>query len=85
MMPSKDRVLGDLKARGIDVRQMASSPEVFDRCCSLVYRAVPIPLRWLVGKRRIRLLLAEIRGSIIDPTVKRDEGRRITTRIARRP
>ncbi len=61
---SKERALEILKAKGIDIRQLASSPGVFERSCALVYKSLPIPLRWFIGKRRVRAIVGSLRSRL---------------------
>jgi len=64
MALSKQRALEILKGKGIDIRQLASNPGVFERSCSLIYKAIPIPLRWFVGKKRVRRVVESLRSRL---------------------
>jgi len=54
MRISKDRILDVLKSKGIDMRELMKNPAIQKKACKVVYKAIPIPWRWFIGKKRIR-------------------------------
>jgi len=64
-MISKERVQDILKNKGIVLEKIATDQRVYDKACVVAYKAIPIPLRWFVGKKRIRSLVDTIKGNIV--------------------
>lgn len=56
-----DTVLTVLKARNTSLQDLASHPEAFDRACRSIYKSIPVPLRWFVGKNRVRRVVGRAR------------------------
>jgi hypothetical protein len=56
-----DTVLAVLRARNTSLQELANHPEVFDRACRTVYKSIPLPLRWFVGKKRVRRVVSAAR------------------------
>jgi hypothetical protein len=52
-MISKEKILNVLKSKNVDLNKIANNSEKFDRACHIVYKSIPIPWRWVVGKKRI--------------------------------
>lgn len=52
-------------ANGYKLAEVAARPEVFDKACSTVYKRIPIPWRWILGKKRIAKLMTKLKEQII--------------------
>jgi len=63
-MISKDRIQEILKKKGIKVDKITTDPRIFEMACNAAYKAIPIPLRWFVGKKRVRKILEKLREQI---------------------
>lgn len=53
----KERILSILKSKGIDMKELASNPVIYERACVIAYKVIPIPWRWFVGRKRARMLV----------------------------
>lgn len=56
-----DQALAFLRERNVDLQAFASRPEVFDRTCTVVYKALPLPLRLALGRQRVERVLGAAR------------------------
>lgn len=54
MWLSMEKVLEILKSKGVDVRELAKNPAACEKAYKMTYKAIPIPWRWFVGKKRVR-------------------------------
>lgn len=63
-MISKEKVQDILKNKGIVIEKIATDSRVYDKACVVAYKAIPIPFRWFVGKKRIINLVDTIKGTI---------------------
>ena len=50
-IPSLDKIERVLRSKGVDVATLASNPKNVERAVGIVYGMIPIPLRWVVGKK----------------------------------
>jgi hypothetical protein len=53
-MPSRAKIENALRSKGIDPTWLAADPKDVDRAVGIVHGMIPIPLRWIVGKGRVR-------------------------------
>lgn len=69
MFVTAARVVAYLRKNGIDVQQFRTDPDLASKVVNGIYRSIPIPLRWMVRKKRIRrvVLAAQARLSPGDP------------------
>lgn len=72
-----EQVKAKLKKKGINVKELAVNNLVFEKACNLVYKSIPIPFRWLIGKKSIRNILQKIRDQI--KTVDLSKARKTTS------
>lgn len=56
-----DQALDFLRKRNVNIQEFVGRPEVFERTCTVVYKALPLPVRMAVGKKRIRKVLGAAR------------------------
>lgn len=68
-MISKEKIQEVLKKKGVNLVQIATDPRVFDKACGIIYKSIPIPLRWFVGKKRVRKTMNRLKEQI--PQMKR--------------
>lgn len=76
-MVSTEKVASILKAKGIQLADLASEPARLERAIKIAYKAIPIPVRWFIGRDRVRRLVtglaSQFRGlappSPLGPTV----------------
>lgn len=54
MQLSKEKVLEILKSKGVDVRELAKNPAACEKAYKVAYKAIRVPWRWFVGKKRVR-------------------------------
>ena len=47
-------------SRGIQLTALSRDPEVLEQASRVVYKAIPVPLRWLAGRKRVHRLLRVI-------------------------
>lgn len=59
-----EQVKATLKKKGINVQELAVNNLVFEKACNLVYKSIPVPFRWLIGKNRIRNMIQKVRDQI---------------------
>jgi hypothetical protein len=59
-MISADKAKEILKSNGIHLATMAADPQVFQSACRRVYKTIPIPWRWFIGKQRIEKILSKL-------------------------
>lgn len=62
-MISKEIVIAALKKHGIQASQLADNPALIEKATLKVHSAIPIPFRWLVGKKRISRLLHVVKDT----------------------
>ena len=65
-MISVDAIQEILKSKGIDARKIAENQVVYDKAFAIAYKSMPIPLRWFVGKKRVRKLLNLLKERVTD-------------------
>lgn len=64
-MISMEKVQEILRSKGVALEKIASDPHVYDKACGIAYKAMPIPLRWFVGKKRMRKLVTLLQENLI--------------------
>lgn len=65
-MISSDKVQELLKSKGIALEKIAADPRVYETACGIAYLSIPIPLRWFIGKKRVRRIIDAIKGRFIE-------------------
>jgi hypothetical protein len=65
MTLDRERIVALLRARNVDLEELASRPEAFERACKVIYKSIPIPLRWIVRKRRVRAVVGLVRDTYV--------------------
>jgi len=71
-----------LKNKGVELANIATNPRVFDKACDIAYKRIPIPLRWFVGKKRVKKMMNKLKEQI--PQTKRQPrhpGRPVSGRL----
>jgi hypothetical protein len=58
------RILRYLKQNGIDVQKLRSDPDLAEKVALSIYKAIPIPIRWVVRKKRIRRAVLAVRDRV---------------------
>lgn len=53
-----------LKAKGIDVHGLVSNPVIYEKVCKIVYKTIPIPWRWFVGKKRVMRFIDMVKDKV---------------------
>ena len=53
-MMSKDKIQEILKNNGVMLEKIVANPRVYEKTCDILYKSMPIPLRWFVGKKRAK-------------------------------
>lgn len=61
---SKERVL-EILGKGIEVRELASNPAIIEKAIKILYKSIPIPWRWFVGKKRIKVVLEMVKNKVV--------------------
>jgi len=61
----KEKVLEILKKAGINLETGLNNPQLIEKACTLVYKTIPIPFRWFVGKKRIKNILVTLKDKHI--------------------
>jgi hypothetical protein len=51
LLPRLDKIERVLRSKGIDVATLASNPKDVERAVDIVHGMIPIPLRWILGKK----------------------------------
>lgn len=67
-MISKDKLQDILKNKGIVLSKIATDEAVYNKACDYVYKTIPIPLRWFVGKKRARKLVDVVKDQVLRRT-----------------
>ena len=52
-MLSTDRLREVLKEHGIEIARIAADPRTRESAIAYAYKAIPIPLRWIIGRKRV--------------------------------
>ena len=65
MKLDRDAVLQQLRNRNVDLQAFATDPKSFERAVRLIYKAIPWPLRWIVRKKRVRLVVGLARDTYL--------------------
>lgn len=63
-MISSDEAAALLKRKGVELAGLASNPERLERAVTTIYRGIPIPLRWFVGRKRLKRLVVAIANKL---------------------
>lgn len=56
-MVTKDKIQEILRNKGIVLEKIVSDPRVYEKACNIAYISIPIPLRWFIGKKRVRRII----------------------------
>ena len=56
MILNKEKVQAILSRKGVRVDTLVNDV-AYNKACDIVYKAIPIPFRWFVGKNKIKYLL----------------------------
>jgi hypothetical protein len=56
-----------LKAKGTDVHELASNSIVYEKAFKTIYKTIPIPWRWFIGKKRVRQFLDMAKDKVLRP------------------
>jgi hypothetical protein len=51
---SRERIEGLLRSESVDLGRLARDPRTVDAAVALVHGRIPAPLRWIVGRERVR-------------------------------
>lgn len=62
-----------VKRVDVDLQEFVSNPKVFDRACKLVYRALPLPVRWALKEDGVRTVLGKARDLYTSRTQREQE------------
>ncbi len=52
-IPSREKIESVLRSKGVNVATLASNPKNVERAVGIVHGMIPIPFRWIVGKKRV--------------------------------
>ena len=63
-MISKDDLKDILKNKGIDLEKIVTDERVYVKACTYVYKTIPIPIRWFVGKKRAQKLVDIVKDQV---------------------
>lgn len=72
-MITKEKIKEILSSKGITLEGIVKNTQLLEKACNTAYKTIPIPLRWFVGKKRIKgliLSLAENISARIDTKMK---------------
>jgi len=62
-MISKEKIQEVLRNHGITLESV-KNPLILEKASILAYKAVPIPIRWFVGKKRVKKLVLSLAENI---------------------
>ena len=60
LMLSREKIEGLLRSKGVDLGMLARDPKIIDAAVAIVHSHIPVPLRWIVGRERIRQAVRKI-------------------------
>jgi hypothetical protein len=60
LTPSRERIESILCSEGIDLGRLARDPRTVDAAVAIVHGRIPAPLRWIVGRERVRQAVMRI-------------------------
>ena len=60
LTPSRERIEGLLRSQGVDPGRLARDPGTVDAAVAIVHGRIPVPLRWIVGRERVRQAVTRI-------------------------
>jgi hypothetical protein len=60
LTPSREKIEGLLRSKGVDLGRLARDPKTVDAAVAIVHGRIPVPLRWIVGRERIRQAVRKI-------------------------
>jgi hypothetical protein len=60
LTPSRERIEGLLRSEGVDLGRLARDPRAVDAAVALVHGRIPVSLRWIVGRERVRQAVVRI-------------------------
>jgi hypothetical protein len=60
LTPSREKIEGLLRSKGVDLGRLARDPKTVDTAVAIVHGRIPVPLRWIVGRERIRQAVRRI-------------------------
>jgi len=58
------RIKSILKEKGIILENIVSNPKQMEKACHTAYKSIPIPMRWIVGKKRVICIVTSIVDNI---------------------
>lgn len=63
-MISKEKILETLRSKGINLDKIVIDPKVYDKAFEVAYKSIPIPWRWVVGRKRVGRMMSKLRDQI---------------------
>jgi len=72
---SIERVKRILGQHGISIADLASNPDKLNLATAIIYGTIPIPVRWFVGRKRVRRTLGVLAGQAAKIGAARLKGR----------
>ena len=60
LTPTREKIEGLLRSEGVDLGRLARDPRTVDAAVAIVHGRIPAPLRWIVGRERIRQAVRKI-------------------------
>jgi hypothetical protein len=63
-MLSREKVETMLRQKGVDLQKLAGDPAMVERAVGIAYKAIPIPWRWVVGRKRVHRAVSNISARV---------------------
>jgi hypothetical protein len=63
-MITNETILEILKNQGISLESLANEPKILEKACNTVYKVMPIPMRMLIGKKKVNDLIVSLAANI---------------------
>jgi hypothetical protein len=60
LTPSRERIESLLRSKGVDLGRLARDPKTVDAAVAIVHGRLPVLLRWIVGRERVRQAVMRI-------------------------
>jgi hypothetical protein len=60
LTPTREKIEGLLRSEGVDLGRLARDPRTVDAAVAIVHGRIPAPLRWIVGRERVRQAVMRI-------------------------
>jgi hypothetical protein len=60
LTPSREKIEDLLHSKGVDLGRLARHPKTVDAVVGIVHGRIPVLLRWIVGRERIRQAVRKI-------------------------